>query len=304
MPYIGTQPLTGQFKKLDAISVVNGQAAYTLNYNSAAYKPATANALLVSVNGVIQGAGDAFNISGSTITFTENLVTGDVIDFIIALGDTGSAVTPVDGSVTTAKLGDDSVTEAKLANSLDMQNITLKGGTTDALTIDSSGRTRIHQNNTATVSAPASGSLVLSGIPDWANKITLVTSNLSPATTNGMIRIRVTVGGSAVTTSVYKYTEARWQDATTADIEDNGAGINYIETVNFTSTNNLHDYMLTFYRVSDYIYKFQGSQFNGYFSGYYIAFAGSITTSAAIDGFDIVPATGNFSGGGARAFWE
>ena len=140
MPYIGTQPLTGQFKKLDAISVVNGQAAYTLNYNSAAYKPATANALLVSVNGVIQAAGDAYTISGSTITFTENLVTGDVIDFIIALGDTGSAVTPVDGSVTTAKLGDDSVTEAKLANSLDMQNITLKGGTTDALTIDSSGR--------------------------------------------------------------------------------------------------------------------------------------------------------------------
>jgi len=140
MPYIGTQPLTGQFKKLDAISVVNGQAAYTLNYNSAAYKPATANALLVSVNGVIQAAGDAFTISGSTITFTENLVTGDVIDFIIALGDTGSAVTPVDGSVTTAKLGGDSVTEAKLANSLDMQNITLKGGTTDALTIDSSGR--------------------------------------------------------------------------------------------------------------------------------------------------------------------
>ena len=84
MPYIGTQPLTGQFKKLDAISVVNGQAAYTLNHNGAAYKPATANALLVSVNGVIQAAGDAFNISGSTITFTENLVTGDVIDFIIA----------------------------------------------------------------------------------------------------------------------------------------------------------------------------------------------------------------------------
>tara|TARA_R100000479_G_scaffold42252_1_gene19141 strand:- start:4110 stop:4925 length:816 start_codon:yes stop_codon:yes gene_type:complete len=116
MPYIGTQPLTGQFKKLDAISVVNGQPNYTLNYNGAAYKPATANALLVSVNGVIQAAGDAYTISGSTITFTENLVTGDVIDFIIALGDTGSAVTPVDGSVTTAKIADDAVTSAKLAS--------------------------------------------------------------------------------------------------------------------------------------------------------------------------------------------
>ena len=44
MPYIGTQPLTGQFKKLDSISVVNGQPNYTLNYNGTAYKPATANA--------------------------------------------------------------------------------------------------------------------------------------------------------------------------------------------------------------------------------------------------------------------
>ena len=141
MPYIGTQPLTGQFKKLDAITVVNGQAAYTLNHNSAAYKPATANALLVSVNGVIQAAGDAFTISGSTITFTENLVTGDVIDFIIALGDTGSAVTPVDGSVTTAKLGDDSVTKAKIGTTeLDLATIKDSSGTNTAITIDSSGR--------------------------------------------------------------------------------------------------------------------------------------------------------------------
>ena len=141
MPYIGTQPLTGQFKKLDTISVVNGQAAYTLNYNSAAYKPATANALLVSVNGVIQAAGDAYTISGSTITFTENLVTGDVIDFIIALGDTGSAVTPVDGSVTTAKLGDDSVTKAKIGTTeLDLATIKDSTGNTTAITIDSSGR--------------------------------------------------------------------------------------------------------------------------------------------------------------------
>ena len=125
MPYIGTQPLTGQFKKLDAITVVNGQAAYTLNYNSAAYKPATANALLVSVNGVIQAAGDAYTINGSTITFTENLVTGDVIDFIIALGDTGSAVTPVDGSVTTAKIADDAVTRAKMADDLSGTNLAI-----------------------------------------------------------------------------------------------------------------------------------------------------------------------------------
>ena len=59
-------------------------------------------------------------LAASTITFTENLVTGDTIDFIIALGDTGSAVTPVDGSVTTAKLANDAVTSAKLDTNIDI----------------------------------------------------------------------------------------------------------------------------------------------------------------------------------------
>lgn len=179
-----------------------------------------------------------------------------------------------------------------------------KTANTAALTIDSSGRVQIKQNNTATVSAPASGSLVLSGIPDWANKITLVTDGLSPDTTGGFVRIRVSVGGSAVTTAVYKYTEFRTQDTQSADIENNGSGINYIETVGFNNANNSHDYMFTFYRVDDYVYKFHGNQFNQYFSAYAFLYAGTITTTAAIDGFDIITATGGFDAGKARAFWE
>ena len=170
MPYIGTQPLTGQFKKLDAITVVNGQAAYTLNHNGAAYRPATANALLVSVNGVIQAAGDAFNISGSTITFTENLVTGDVIDFIIALGDTGSAVTPVDGSVTTAKLGDDSVTKAKIGTTeLDLATIKDSSGSNTAMTINSSG----------IISTPARPAFYAYGDDGWTGLASINTYHLA-----------------------------------------------------------------------------------------------------------------------------
>ena len=114
MAYIGRQPLHGDFKKLDTINVVNGQAAYTMNHGGVAFAPPSANAMIVSVNGVIQEAGSAYSINQSTITFSENLVTGDVIDFIIVLGDTGSAVVPSDGSVTTVKLGGSSVTNAKI----------------------------------------------------------------------------------------------------------------------------------------------------------------------------------------------
>ena len=114
MPYIGRQPLHGDYKKLDTINVVNGQAAYTMNHGGVAFAPPSANTMIVSVNGVIQEAGSAYSINQSTITFSENLVTGDVIDFIIVLGHTGSAVVPSDGSVTTVKLGASSVTNAKI----------------------------------------------------------------------------------------------------------------------------------------------------------------------------------------------
>ena len=104
MPYIGKAPLAGQFKKLDAITVVNNQAAYTMQYNSINFKPATAEQIIVSVNGVVQAPADAYTVSGSTITFSENLVTGDVIDFIVALGEVGNTVTPTDGSVDINKM--------------------------------------------------------------------------------------------------------------------------------------------------------------------------------------------------------
>jgi hypothetical protein len=104
MPYIGVAPSSGLFKKLDSITTVNAQAAYTMQYNSSNFKPATAEQLIVSVNGVIQAPNDAYTISGSTITFSENLVTGDVVDFIVALGEVGNTVTPTDGSVDINKM--------------------------------------------------------------------------------------------------------------------------------------------------------------------------------------------------------
>ena len=113
MAYIGKQPVVGNFQKCDAISVVNGQAAYTLNVGGAAVTPENANHMLVSLNGVLQAPGDSFTISGSTLTFASNLATGDVIDFVIILGDVLALGTPSDNSISTAKLVANSVTAAK-----------------------------------------------------------------------------------------------------------------------------------------------------------------------------------------------
>ena len=116
MAYIGKQPIVGNFQICDAISVVTGQAAYTMQVASTNVNPESANHMLVSLNGVLQKPGSSFTISGSTITFASNLATGDVIDFIILLGDALNLGTPSDGTVTTAKLAADAVTEAKIAD--------------------------------------------------------------------------------------------------------------------------------------------------------------------------------------------
>ena len=107
MPYIGKQPTVGNFQVCDAISVVNGQAAYTMQVGGSNVEPENANHMLVSLNGILQKPGSSFTISGSTITFASNLATGDVIDFITLLGDTLNTGAPSDDTVTAAKLNND-----------------------------------------------------------------------------------------------------------------------------------------------------------------------------------------------------
>tara|TARA_B100001939_G_scaffold242398_1_gene209908 strand:+ start:1268 stop:2164 length:897 start_codon:yes stop_codon:yes gene_type:complete len=107
MPYIGKTPTVGNFQVCDAISVVNGQAAYTLQVGGVNVAPESANHMLVSLNGILQKPGSSFTISGSTMTFASNLATGDVIDFVQILGNVLDLGTPSDDTVTAAKLNND-----------------------------------------------------------------------------------------------------------------------------------------------------------------------------------------------------
>ena len=116
MPYVGKEPAIGNYQKCDAISVVNGQAAYTLQVASTNVVPETANHVLCSLNGIIQSPGTSFTVSGSTLTFASNLATGDVIDFVMILGSVLDIGVPSDNTVTAAKLASDAVTEAKIAD--------------------------------------------------------------------------------------------------------------------------------------------------------------------------------------------
>mgnify|MGYP004450095845 CR=1 FL=1 len=118
MPYIGKTPTVGNFQVCDAISVVNGQAAYTLQVGGANVAPESANHMLVSLNGILQKPGSSFTISGSTMTFASNLATGDVIDFVQILGNVLDLGQPSDDTVKTASIQANAVTAAKLNNDI------------------------------------------------------------------------------------------------------------------------------------------------------------------------------------------
>jgi hypothetical protein len=103
LSYIGRKPTVGNFQICDAISVVNGQAAYTMQVGSVNVLPETANHMIVSLNGVIQKPNSSYTIAGAVITFSSNLVTGDVINFIQILGSVLDVGTVSDATITNAK---------------------------------------------------------------------------------------------------------------------------------------------------------------------------------------------------------
>ena len=100
MGYVGKPVVSGEFIKLDAITVT-ATDAFTLKRNSNNFYPSSANQLLVSLNGVTQAPGDAYTISGATITFDSALAATDVIDYILVLGEVGGESVPPDGSIST-----------------------------------------------------------------------------------------------------------------------------------------------------------------------------------------------------------
>ena len=105
MPYIGRQLTQGNFIKLDDLqSQFDGsKTTFNLTTGGNSYTPGSANALLVSLGGVIQEVGTSFTVTNNQITFS-NPPTADAQIFIIALGNSVSVGTPADGTITATKL--------------------------------------------------------------------------------------------------------------------------------------------------------------------------------------------------------
>ena len=116
MAYIG-QGLNrfSNVEKLDVITpaTATGAGPYNLTKGSVAFVPSSADTMVVSIDGVVQYGN--FTVNGSTITFSAALADANTCDFIYHMG-TGLLSTPVDNSVSTAKIVDSNVTTAKINN--------------------------------------------------------------------------------------------------------------------------------------------------------------------------------------------
>lgn len=203
MPYIGKIPAIGNYQVLDALTATTTDT-YALTKNSVAVFPQTPANCIVSLNGVIQAPFDSYNISGSNIVFASALTASDSIDFITVLGDVLNVGTVSDGTITTAKLADSSVSLAKLTAT----------GTKDATTFLRGDNTFQAVSSDyvllATSDASASSSVSFDGYFSATYKnYKILCSNLTTSSNNVALRVRFRRSNADVTSANYYYVAVR-----------------------------------------------------------------------------------------------
>ena len=206
MPFIGQQPLTGAYSKLDAITA-SATATYNLQLDGAAYSPASANHLLVSLNGVMQAPQDSFTVSGSTITFASALTSSDNIDFIMAMGDVLNIGTPSAGTVGTSQLANSAVTDAKIVG---MASSKLTGALP---ALDGSALTGVSAGKVLQVVSARTAVQANTGGP-WAS--TGLSASITPSNSNNKVLVLVSQPMAfTIGTSSDRYCEVQLRRGTT-----------------------------------------------------------------------------------------
>jgi len=142
MPYIGNQ-LAAQFQAFETQTITgDGSTAYTLDRAVANGKE-----LLVYINNVKQeeGSGKAYTASGTTITFSEAVASGDSC-YLVYMGLAMGTLTAPDGSIVSAQLANANL---EMPNTLDMNgkelildadgDTSIEASTDDTIVIDTGG---------------------------------------------------------------------------------------------------------------------------------------------------------------------
>ena len=114
MAYIGKDLNNlGDVQTLDNITFTNSAGPYNLQKNSVQVTDADTDSIMIAIDGVVQGGNYTVNSTAGTITFDFSVSSSSVCNFVKLFGS-GVQNVPKDSSVTSVKIADDAVTEAKL----------------------------------------------------------------------------------------------------------------------------------------------------------------------------------------------
>ena len=288
MPYIGKAPVSGGFHKLDALTA-SATATYALTLGSAAYFPETANQLLVSLNGVIQAPQDSFTVSGSSLVFDSALTSSDSIDFVVALGDVLGVQGVTDGAVTTNKIANGAVTDAKI-NTMAASKLTgalpaISGAALTGITPPLVG---------SPIALSGLSNKTFTGIPAGTNRFTVVLDDVS-GPSNGYLKLQLGTSSGIETGGVY------------LTIDSNGTGGNFYAYGNgtandfrMTAWSNDNANMsgtVTFTHFGSNKWMVGAHLFSRQYLTYFVSLTGQVNLSAECTQVKVFPATGNFDAG-------
>ena len=114
MAYIGKDLNNlGDVQTLDNITFNAGAGPYNLQKGGVQVTNADTDSIMISIDGVVQGGNYTVNSTAGTITFDFSVNSSSVCNFVKLFGS-GVQNVPKDSSVTSVKIADAAVTEAKL----------------------------------------------------------------------------------------------------------------------------------------------------------------------------------------------
>jgi len=290
MSYIGTAPTIGNFQVCDAISTVNGQASYTMLVGGVNATPQSANHMLVSLNGILQKPGSSYTISGSTITFASNLVTGDVIDFIQILGNVLDLGVPSDSTVSLAKLTATGTKDATTFLRGDNTFQEVSSGLTLIKSVTASGASSVEFKN---------------GVSDVVIDSTyayyrIVGFNITPSEDDKNIQIQFSTdaGSSYITSGYYTMTQRNINGSLNSGLTVTGSAMDLNNVGNNTNEEGAFEFTVFNPSSSSHFTHYQsigttknsGAQIVFYQSG------GIYEATSDIDAFKVFFNSGNISG--------
>jgi len=196
MPFIGKSPTAGFASIVKDDLTPNGSTTvFTLSK-----QVANANDIAVFLGNVRQEPTDAYTVNGTALTMSEAPASGLNFYVLHIAGTHESSVIPADNTITTAKIANSAITDAKITG---MAASKLTGALP---AISGASLTGIESFTRATIDF---GSSVYSftGLPSTTEIIHLVITN---AVTTGDIRVRLRAGGNIVSSNYYTGLDYRY----------------------------------------------------------------------------------------------